>query len=55
MGKVTDSVLGGTKGRTGRIVIANVFGKEISKMRPRATADGERVSLSEYTGTVTVS
>lgn len=35
MGKVTDSILGGTKGRTGRIVIANVFGTEISRIRPR--------------------
>ena len=35
MGKVTDSILGGTKGRTGRIVIANVFGTEISRIRPK--------------------
>jgi len=35
MGKVTDSILGGTTGRTGRIVIANVFGTEISRIRPK--------------------
>lgn len=35
MGKVTDSILGGTKGRTGRVVIANVFGTEISRIRPK--------------------
>lgn len=34
MGKVTDSILGGTTGRTGRIVIANLFGTEITRMRP---------------------
>ena len=35
MGKVTDSILGGTRGRTGRVVIANVFGTEISRIRPK--------------------
>lgn len=35
MGKVTDSILAGTKGRTGRVVIANVFGTEISRIRPK--------------------
>ena len=35
MGKVNDSLLSGTSGRTGRIVVANVFGNEISKIRPR--------------------
>ncbi|SHJ88764.1 DUF6266 family protein [Epilithonimonas mollis] len=35
MGKVTDSILGGTTGRTGRVVIANVFGTEISRIRPK--------------------
>jgi len=46
MGKVTDSVLGGTKGRTGRIVIANVNGTEISKTRPRLT---DKPSTSKQT------
>ncbi|MDK7675613.1 DUF6266 family protein [Weeksella virosa] len=35
MGKINDSLLSGTSGRTGRIVVANVFGNEISKIRPR--------------------
>lgn len=35
MGKVTDSLLSGTQGRTGRVVISNVHGHEISRARPR--------------------
>lgn len=35
MGKVTDSLLSGTRGRTGRIVVTNIQGNEISRMRPR--------------------
>jgi len=35
MGKLYDSLLSGTSGRTGRIVVANVSGNEISRIRPR--------------------
>ena len=35
MGKIYDSLLSGTSGRTGRIVVANMFGHEFSKIRPR--------------------
>lgn len=35
MGKIYDSLLSGSSGRTGRIVIANVNGNEISRIRPR--------------------
>lgn len=35
MGKVGDSLLGGTSGRTGRIVVANVYGNEITRIRPK--------------------
>ena len=35
MGKVYDSLLSGTSGRTGKIVVANMFGNEVSKIRPR--------------------
>lgn len=35
MGKITDSLLSDTRGRTGRIVVSNVDGVEISRMRPR--------------------
>lgn len=35
MGKLYDSLLSGTSGRTGRIVVANVFGNEITRIRPK--------------------
>ena len=35
MGKITDSLLSGTRGRTGRIVVSNIEGNEISRVRPR--------------------
>ncbi len=35
MGKLYDSLLSGTSGRTGRIVVANVYGHEFTKIRPR--------------------
>lgn len=35
MGKITDSIISGTSGRTGRIVVANVDGIEISRIRPK--------------------
>ncbi|WP_291064030.1 DUF6266 family protein [Empedobacter sp. UBA3239] len=35
MGKITDSLLSGTRGRTGRIVVSNIEGNEISRIRPR--------------------
>ena len=35
MGKIYDSLLSGTSGRTGRIVVANMFGNEFTKIRPR--------------------
>lgn len=35
MGRLYDSLLSGTSGRTGRIVVANVFGNEISRIRPK--------------------
>nr|WP_317633010.1 DUF6266 family protein [uncultured Flavobacterium sp.] len=35
MGKINDSLLGGTSGRTGRIVVANVYGNEITRVRPK--------------------
>ncbi|WP_248875147.1 DUF6266 family protein [Epilithonimonas zeae] len=35
MGKLYDSLLSGTSGRTGRIVVANVSGNEISRVRPK--------------------
>lgn len=38
MGKLNDSLLSGTSGRTGRIVVANVYGNEISRVRPKKRA-----------------
>jgi len=38
MGKVRDSIISGTSGRTGRVVIANVNGYEISRIRPKKTS-----------------
>lgn len=35
MGKLYDSLLSGTSGRTGRIVVANVYGNEITRVRPK--------------------
>lgn len=35
MGKLNDSLLSGTSGRTGRIVVANVYGNEITRIRPK--------------------
>lgn len=35
MGKIIDSIISGTSGRTGRIVVANVNGYEISRIRPK--------------------
>ena len=35
MGKIYDSLLAGSSGRTGRIVVANVNGHEISRIRPK--------------------
>ena len=35
MGKLTDSLLSGSSGRTGRLVVANVSGTEILRARPR--------------------
>ena len=35
MGKIYDSLLSGSSGRTGRVVIANINGHEISRIRPR--------------------
>lgn len=35
MGKLYDSLLSGTSGRTGRIVVANVYGNEYTRIRPR--------------------
>ena len=35
MGKLTDSLLSGSSGRTGRLVVANVSGTEILRSRPR--------------------
>lgn len=35
MGKVGNSIISGTSGRTGRIVVANVNGVEISRIRPQ--------------------
>lgn len=35
MGKLYDSLLSGTSGRTGRIVVANVYGNEITRIRPK--------------------
>lgn len=35
MGKMYDSLLSGTSGRTGRIVVANVYGNEYTRIRPR--------------------
>lgn len=46
MGKINDSLLSGTSGRTGRIVVANVFGNEISKVRPRKST--KKPSLKQY-------
>ncbi len=34
MGSVTNSILSGTSGRTGRVVIANIHGVEVSRARP---------------------
>lgn len=35
MGKLNDSLLSGSSGRTGRLVVANVSGTEILRVRPR--------------------
>lgn len=35
MGRVNDSILSGTTGRTGRVVIVNLYGHEYSRIRPR--------------------
>lgn len=35
MGKIHDSLLSGTTGRTGKIVVTNLFGHEFTRMRPR--------------------
>lgn len=35
MGKLNDSLLSGSNGRTGRLVVANVLGTEVIRMRPR--------------------
>lgn len=35
MGKIYDSLLAGSSGRTGRIVVGNVNGHEISRIRPK--------------------
>lgn len=35
MGKIEDSLLAGISGRTGRIVVVNLFGTEITRSRPR--------------------
>lgn len=35
MGKLNDSLLSGSNGRTGRLVVANVAGTEILRVRPR--------------------
>ena len=35
MGKMYDSLLSGTSGRTGKVVVANVYGNEITRVRPR--------------------
>ena len=35
MGKLSDSLLSGSSGRTGRVVVANVAGTEILRVRPR--------------------
>jgi len=46
MAIVTNSLLGGTKGRTGRIVIANVNGVDISRSQPKPkTADTSEKQL----------
>jgi len=37
MGKVYNSIISGTSGRTGKIVVANVNGYEISRIRPKKT------------------
>ncbi|QTV06616.1 DUF6266 family protein [Faecalibacter bovis] len=38
MGKINDSIISGTSGRTGRIVVANVNGIEISRIRPKKSS-----------------
>lgn len=38
MGKINDSIISGTSGRTGRIVVANVNGYEISRIRPKKSS-----------------
>lgn len=38
MGKVTDSLISGSSGRTGRVVVANVNGIEILKIRPKKSS-----------------
>lgn len=38
MGKVYDSIISGTSGRTGRIVVANINGFEISRIRPKKSS-----------------
>lgn len=38
MGKVNDSILAGTSGRTGRVVIANINGTEYIRIRPKKSS-----------------
>ena len=38
MGKLNDSLLSGSSGRTGRLVVANVSGTEILRVRPRKSS-----------------
>ncbi len=52
MGKIYDSLLAGSSGRTGRIVVANVNGHEISRIRPkkRTKAPSERAYACKHYG-----
>lgn len=38
MAKLTDSILSGASGRIGRVVVANLFGTEILKVRPKKSS-----------------
>jgi len=40
MGKLNDSLLSGSTGRTGRLVVANVAGTEILRVRPKKRTSG---------------
>lgn len=40
MGKLNDSLLSGSSGRTGRLVVANVAGTEILRVRPKKRTSG---------------